>query len=222
MNPLRSIPLTGYPARSIDELQQRSRRFCDQMQRRRTVRDFSSTPVPRAVIAECVRAAATAPSGANMQPWHFVIVGDADVKRRIRVAAETEEQDFYTKRAPKEWLQALAPLGTNPDKPFLEIAPWLIAIFVQRHGLSADGTRFKHYYASESVGIATGMLITALHHAGLATLTHTPAPMGFLKEILGRPERERPFMILVAGFPAADAKVPDIEKKPFEEIVTFV
>ena len=222
MNPLRSIPLTGYPVRSVEELQQRSRQFCAQLQRRRTMRDFSAAPVPRAVIEECVRAAATAPSGANMQPWHFVIVGDSDIKRRIRVAAEVEERDFYTKRAPQEWLQALAPLGTNPDKPFLEIAPWLIAIFVQRHGLSADGTRFKHYYASESVGIATGMLITALHHAGLATLTHTPARMGFLKEILGRPDHERPFMILVTGFPAADAKVPEIEKKPFEEIVTFV
>jgi nitroreductase len=193
------------------------------MQRRRTVRDFAPRPVPREVIAPCIAAAGTAPSGANQQPWHFVAVSDPDVKRRIRLAAEAEEREFYERRAPEEWLDALRPIGTDWHKPFLETAPWLIAIFVQKWGRAADGSKLKHYYPSESVGIATGLLITALHSAGLATLTHTPSPMGFLNEILGRPaDTERPFLLLVVGHPAADARVPAIERKESAAIMTWV
>jgi nitroreductase len=161
------------------------------------------------------------PNGANLQPWHFVAIGDADIKRRIRVAAEAEEREFYETRAPADWLEALAPLGTDADKPFLETAPWLIAIFAQPYGVLPDGRKRKHYYAQESVGIATGFLIAALHEAGLATLTHTPSPMGFLNEILGRPENERPFLLLVVGHPAPGAEVPRIAKKGLDEIATF-
>jgi nitroreductase len=193
------------------------------MQRRRTVRDFDLRPVPREVIAACIAAAGTAPSGANQQPWHFVAVSAPDVKRRIRLAAEAEEREFYERRAPEEWLDALRPIGTDWHKPFLETAPWLIAIFVQKWGRAADGSKVKHYYPAESVGIATGLLITALHSAGLATLTHTPSPMGFLNEILGRPaDAERPFLLLVVGHPAADARVPAIERKESAAIVTWV
>jgi iodotyrosine deiodinase len=191
---------------------------------RRTVRDFAPDPVPREVIEHCLTAAGTAPSGANQQPWHFVAIGrgDGELRRRIREAAEEEERDFYEKRAPKEWLEALAPLGTDSSKPFLEVAPWLIAIFVRAHGVGADGGVVKHYYASESVGIATGLLITAVHDAGLASLTHTPSPMGFLNALLGRPSNERPFLLLVVGYPAAGAQVPDITRKPLRDIATFV
>jgi nitroreductase len=195
--------------------------FYAEIRRRRTVRDFSDRPVPRAVIEACLRAAGTAPNGANLQPWHFVVIQDPAVKRQIRLAAEAEEQEFYDRRAPEEWLDALAPLGTDANKPFLETAPYLIAIFAQPYGLLPDGRKVKHYYVSESVGIATGFLIAALHHAGLATLTHTPSPMNFLNDILERPTHERPYLLLVVGHPAADAQVPRITKKPLDEIVTF-
>jgi iodotyrosine deiodinase len=214
--------LTEYRRWSEAEMRKRARAFSEELRRRRSVRQYASDPVPRDLIEDCLWSAASAPSGANQQPWHFVAVSDPDVKRRIRRAAEREEREFYGGRAPPEWLEAVAPLGTDSEKPFLETAPWLIAIFAERFGGDGDGERVKHYYVSESVGIATGMLITALHHAGLATLTHTPSPMGFLNEILERPERERPFLLLVAGYPAPGAQVPVIRKKPLDEIVTFV
>ncbi|MDX1663871.1 MAG: nitroreductase family protein [Candidatus Promineifilaceae bacterium] len=216
------IPLPNYREYPPEEMRRRARAFYEELRRRRTVRDYSARPVPRAVIEDCLRAAGTAPSGANLQPWHFVVVSDPAVRRQIREAAEAEEREFYERRAPQEWLDALAPLGTDAEKPFLEAAPYLIAIFTQSYGLRPDGGRIKHYYATESVGIATGMLITALHHAGLATLTHTPSPMGFLNEILGRPENERPFLLLVVGYPAEEAQVPAIEKKRLEEFATFL
>ena len=216
------LPFDEYRAYPEEEMKARAADFYQEMRRRRTVRQFSSRSVPRQVIEDCLRAAGTAPSGANLQPWHFVVVSNPQVKRQIREAAETEEHEFYTHRAPPEWLQALEPLGTDEKKPFLEIAPYLIAIFVQRYGLQEDGAQVKHYYAQESVGIATGMLITALHHAGLATLTHTPSPMNFLNEILERPDNERPFLLLVTGYPAPDARVPKISKKSLEEINTFL
>ncbi len=185
------------------------------------MRDFSARPVPREIIENCLRTAGTSVSGANQQPWHFAVVSDPEIKKAIRVAAEKEEQLFYGKKAPQDWLDALAPLGTDANKPFLETAPYLIAIFQQRFGENADGGKAKHYYPTESVGIATGMLITALHEAGLASLTHTPSPMAFLSEILGRPRSERPFLLLVVGYPAEDAHVPAIGKKPLDEIATF-
>lgn len=203
-------------------MHQRASDFLTEMKRRRSVRQFSSENVPRQVILDCLRTAGTAPSGANLQPWHFVVVSDPEVKRRIRVAAEAEERAFYSQRATPEWLAALEPLGTDEKKPFLEKAPYLIAVFVQRYGLKPDGSKLKHYYAHESVGIATGLLITALHHAGLATLTHTPSPMDFLNEILGRPINERPFLLLVVGYPAEEAQVPEITKKSLEEMATFL
>ena len=218
----RFIPLTGYREHAPEEMLERAGEFRAEMQRRRTVRHFSNRPVDRRVIEECVLAAGTAPNGANLQPWHFVVVADAEAKRRIREGAEVEEREFYTRRAPQEWLDALAPLGTDEHKPFLESAPYLIAIFSQRYGIAENGNRVKHYYAPESTGIATGILITALHRAGLATLTHTPSPMGFLNEILGRPANERPFLLLVVGYPADDAVIPDITKKPLDEIMTLV
>jgi iodotyrosine deiodinase len=214
-------PLTGYPRPSEPELLERAEAFADELRRRRTVREFAPDPVPRRVIERCLWAAGSAPSGANRQPWHFVAVSDPDVKRRIREAAEEEEREFYQGRAPDEWLEALAPLGTDENKPFLETAPWLIAIFAERYGLGPDGEKVKNYYVTESVGIATGMLITALHHAGLATLTHTPSPMDFLNGILGRPEAERPFLLLVTGHPAPGARVPAITKKPLDRFATF-
>ena len=203
-------------------MRKRAADFYAEMQRRRSVRDFSDRPVPRQIIEDCLRTAGTAPSGANQQPWHFVAVSNADVKKRIRIEAEKEEEAFYSQRAPGEWLEVLAPLGTDAHKPFLETAPYLIVIFAQSYSLAADGPKIKHYYVQESVGIATGLLIAALHHAGLACLTHTPSPMGFLNGVLGRPANERPFLVLVVGYPAEGAKVPDIGRKPVEEIVTFV
>ena len=216
------LPLADYQEYPPDEMKSRASAFYDEIRRRRTVRDFSDRPVPFEAIEDCVRAAGTAPSGANMQPWHFVVVSDPSVKKRIRVEAEKEEEEFYERRAPQEWLDALAPLGTDRNKPFLETAPYLIVVFAENFGLLADGRRVKHYYATESVGIATGILVTALHHAGLATLTHTPSPMGFLNEILDRPENERPFLVVVTGYPAEDAMVPKITKKSLDEIATFV
>ena len=205
-----------------DQMAKRAAEFAAEMARRRSVRHFSDRAVPRPVIEECLRAAGSAPSGANMQPWRFVVVSDPAVKRQIREAAEAEERAFYEQRAGEEWLDALAPLGTDWQKPFLETAPYLIAIFAQSFGLEPDGRKIKHYYVQESVGIATGLLIAALHHAGLATLTHTPSPMGFLNEILARPVNERPFLLLVVGYPAPDAHVPDIRRKALNEISTFV
>jgi len=216
------IPHPSYREYPVEEMRKRARAFADDLARRRTVRDYADRPVPREIIEDCIRAAGTAPSGANLQPWHFAAVQDPAVKRKIRAEAEEEEREFYEHRAPPEWLEALAPLGTDPNKPFLETAPWLVAIFTQQHGLRPDGKKIKHYYATESVGIATGMLITALHHAGLATLTHTPSPMGFLNGILGRPKNERPFLLLVVGYPAEDARVPDIGKKDLAGIASFV
>lgn len=210
-----------HPTYPPDKMVSRAEVFYEEVKRRRSVRDFSDHPVPREVIERCLLAAGTAPNGANLQPWHFVVVSDRDVKRRIRERAEAEERAFYGGRAPEDWLAALAPLGTDADKPFLEAAPYLIAIFGQSYGLK-DGQKVKHYYVTESVGIATGLLITALHHAGLACLTHTPSPMGFLNEILNRPDNERPFLLLVVGLPAEGARVPRINKKRLEEMATFV
>jgi iodotyrosine deiodinase len=208
-----------YPA---EEMRRRAVAFYADLRRRRSVRQFDERPVPEGVIEDCVRAAATAPSGANKQPWHFVVVTDSQVKRRIRAAGEEEERAFYRRRASQEWLDDLAPLGTDAHKPFLEIAPCLIAVFMQRYELLPDGDEGKHYYVRESVGIAAGMLITAIHHAGLVSLPYTPSRMGFLSEILERPENERPFLLLAVGYPAEGAMVPDICRKPLEEVVTFV
>lgn len=217
-----TIPLATYQAYPVAEMQARATAFYEEMRRRRTVRDFADRSVPRPVIEDCLRTAGTAPNGANQQPWHFVVVSDPAVKARIRQAAEAEEREFYERRASQEWLAVLAPLGTDAHKPFLETAPYLIAIFAQVHGISDNGGKVKHYYVTESVGIATGLLIAALHHAGLVTLTHTPSPMSFLNEILGRPTNERPFLLLVVGYPAENARVPAITKKSLEEIATFV
>jgi nitroreductase len=214
------LPLAGFPDYSDEEMLQRARAFRSQIARRRTVRHFSDRPVPRALIDECLQAAGSAPSGANLQPWHFTVVTDPKLKKKIREAAEEQERHFYDHRASDEWLEALAPLGTDEHKPYLEIAPCLIAIFSQPYHREPDGTKVKHYYPAESVGIATGFLIAALHDAGLATLTHTPSPMGFLNEVLGRPPHERAFLLLVVGFPAEDATVPAIERKPLDEFVT--
>jgi len=216
------VPLSTFREYPPEEMQARAQAFAAELRRRRTVRQYSPRPVSREVIEACIWAAGSAPSGANQQPWHFVVVSDPEVKRRIREAAEAEEHEFYARRAPGEWLEALEPFGTDEHKPYLEIAPCLIAIFIQTYGLGPGGEKIKHYYAVESVGIATGMLISALHHAGLATLTHTPSPMGFLNSILNRPANEKPFLLLVAGYPAEDARVPVITKKPLEEIATFV
>jgi nitroreductase len=198
----------------------RATTFASELRRRRTVRHFSAEPVARELIEAAVWAAGSAPNGANLQPWHFVAISDPAIKSQIRTAAEAEEREFYANRATAEWLADLAPLGTDADKPFLETAPWLIAVFAQRWRLTPSGERRANYYVSESVGIATGFLIAALHHAGLATLTHTPSPMGFLNTILERPESEKPFLLLIVGHPADDAQVPSITKKDFAEICT--
>ena len=222
MNDYPTVPLAGYEEFPVDEMRRRAAEFYAEVDRRRTVREFSDRPVPREIIENALKAASTAPSGANLQPWHFAVVSGAETKRQIREAAEVEEREFYEHRASQEWLEALAPLGTDSNKPFLETAPYLIAIFLQKFGTLPDGRKVKHYYPTESTGIATGILITALHHAGLATLTHTPSPMKFLNEILGRPKNERPFLLLVTGYPADDAEVPDIERKPLEAFASFV
>lgn len=207
---------------SDDERIARAAAFADELGLRRTVREFASTSVPRGVIEHCLRAAGSSPSGANQQPWRFVAVGEPTIKQRIRTAAEAEERAFYEHRATPEWLEALADLGTDTDKLFLEVAPWLIAIFYQRFATGADGNRQKRYYPHESVGIATGLLIAALHRVGLATLTHTPSPMGFLNEILGRPRNEMPFLLLVVGHAANGCRVPDIQRLPLEEYASFL
>lgn len=216
-----TIPL-DFRELPLEQMQCNAREFADELQRRRSVRDFANRPVPAQIIADCIRAAASAPSGANQQPWRFVAVSDPETKKRIRAAAEAEEREFYEHRAPDAWLDAIAPIGTNAHKPFLETAPWLVAIFVERSGLTEQGEKQKRYYPDESVGIATGMLIAALHHAGLASLTHTPSPMKFLNEILGRPkDRERPFLLLVVGYPVPRCEVPDIKRLPFDSIASL-
>jgi nitroreductase len=216
------IPYSTYHEYAFEEMRERAQTFREEMQRRRTIRTFSSRPVPREIIEECLRTAGTAPNGANMQPWHFVVVSDPDIKKQIREGAEAEEREFYERRASEEWLEALAPLGTDWQKPFLEEAPYLIIIFGLSNTILPDGKKRKNYYVTESVGIATGILITALHHAGLASLTHTPSPMAFLNKILKRPANERPFLVLVVGYPAEDTTIPDISKKTLDEIATFL
>ena len=215
-------PLSSYIEYPIEEMNQRAIEFRQHMQRRRTVRQFSDRPVPREVIEECLRTAGSAPNGANLQPWHFVVVSDPKVKREIRIAAEQEEDEFYKRRAPQEWLDALSVIGTDEHKPFLETAPYSIVIFGKNHSHLPDGRRVKNYYVNESVGIATGFLIAAVHNAGLVSLTHTPSPMGFLNTILDIPPDEKPFLILVVGYPADNAQVPNIDKKSLAEIATFL
>ncbi len=217
-----TIPLPDYREYPVDEMRQRLEAFYAEVNRRRTVRDFSARPVPREIIETALKAANTAPSGANLQPWHFVAVSAAATKKKIRAAAEIEEREFYEHRASPEWLEALAPIGTDSNKPFLEMAPYLIAVFLQKYGRLEDGRKVKHYYPTESTGLAAGILLTALHHAGLVCLTHTPSPMKFLNEILGRPTSERAFLLLVTGYPADDAQVPDIKRKPLHEFTSFI
>lgn len=215
------IPLPYQADFSDEQMLELSQKFNTSLQNRRTVRDFSEKHVQKEIIEQCILAAGSAPSGAHMQPWHFVAIQNKDMKSQIRQAAEIEEKEFYQHRASPEWLKALEPLGTDTHKPFLEKAPWLIAVFAERYGLDADGKRFKHYYTPESVGISCGMLITALHQSGLATLTHTPSPMGFLKTILKRPDNERPYLLVVCGHPAADAKVPNLKRMDLDKVSTF-
>ncbi len=205
-----------------EEMLTEAKAFYDKMKRRHTVRDYSSRPVSREVIEECIRAAGTAPSGANHQPWYFVAISQAEFKHRIRIAAEEEEVEFYDGGAGDEWLKALEPIGTDSHKPHLDDAAWLIVVFSQRWGFFDDGTKYKNYYVPESVGIATGFLLSALHHAGLSSLTHTPNPMRFLNKMLGRPETEKPIMIIATGHPSDDAKIPKVAKmkKPLSEILT--
>lgn len=218
------LPLPGSPTLSDTECLARISGFRELMARRRTVREFADTPVPRAIVEQALLTAGAAPSGANHQPWFFVVIESAEARSRIRAAAESEERDFYEHRAPREWLDALAPLGTDPDKSFLEVAPVLVAIFGQKRGGPNPGDDRKNYYVPESVGIATGLLIAALHTAGLATLTHTPAPMSFLGEICGRPPSEKPFLLLVAGHPATGATVPvaALNKKALGAIAEWI
>jgi nitroreductase len=217
-----TVPLQ-FERRHDKESKFRGRAMLDNLARRRSVREFSPDPVPRFLIELAVATAATAPSGANRQPWYFVAVSDPATKKRIREAAETEEREFYEGgRATDEWLDALAPLGTDWRKPYLEIAPWLVIAFKEIHGLAEDGSKISNYYVSESVGIACGMFITAIHHMGLATLTHTPQPMRFLNEILDRPANERPYILFPVGYPADDCRVPVISKKPLADVVTWV
>lgn len=211
----------NFTEKNTDEMIATSRSFYLDMKGRRTVRDFSDRPIPDEVINNAILAAGTAPSGANQQPWHFVIVKNPETKRKIREAAEKEEREFYQGRAPEEWLKVLQPLGTDENKPFLEIAPCLIGVFLKKNTIDENGVVHKNYYPTESVGIATGILITALHQAGLATLTHTPSPMKFLNEILGRPDNERPFLLLITGYPGKDAMVPNISKYKLDQIASY-
>jgi len=217
-----TLPLEKYREYSTEEMRDRLDEFYADIDRRRTVREFSDRPVPRDIIETALKAANTAPSGANLQPWHFAVVSGPETKKKIREAAEAEEREFYEHRASEEWLAALAPLGTDDKKPFLETAPYLIAVFLQKYGELPDGRKVKHYYPAESTGLATGILITALHRAGLATLTHTPSPMKFLNEILDRPKSERPFLLLVVGYPADDATVPNIQRKSLDDFTSWI
>jgi len=207
---------------SETKMRSRSESFFNEIVTRRTIREFSDRIVPIDIINNCIKTAASAPSGANKQPWQFVVVKDLGIKTKIRKAAEKEEKEFYGHRATKEWLEDLNQFGTDWHKPFLEIAPYLIVVFRKIYDLEDDGTQRKNYYVNESVGIAAGFLLAALHHAGLATLTHTPSPMNFLGEILNRPKNEKAFLLIPVGYPAKDAEVPDISKKPFSEISTIV
>ncbi|WP_342804901.1 nitroreductase family protein [Alteromonas sp. M12] len=219
-----ATPLTDYIEYSVDEMQKRAQDFYENIKRRHSVRQFSNRSVPQSIIENCIKAAGTAPSGANHQPWHFVAIHSSEVKKQVREQAEQHEQGFYAGRAGEEWLDALKPLGTDAQKPYLEHAPWLIAVFSQKKGGVVTGEKHTNYYVHESVGIATGMLITALHHAGLVTLTHTPKPMSFLSKICNRPDDERPYMLLIAGYPDTDATVPKHaqSKKALSEICTFL
>jgi len=203
-------------------MHERAKTFYNDLNRRRTIRNFSNEDVDKTIIENCIRSAGTAPSGAHLQPWHFAAISNPKVKKEIRIAAEKEEYEFYHGRASEEWLNDLKEFGTNEEKPFLESAPWLIAIFEKRYGIKEEGEKKKHYYVSESVGIATGMLITAIHNAGLVSLTHTPSPMKFLNNILQRPVNEKPFLVLVVGYPGEGTQVPDIKRKPLQEIATFI
>lgn len=216
------LKLTDYREYPVDEMKMRSSEFYGEMKRRRTVRHFSDQPVPRDIIEDCLCTASTAPSGANQQPWRFVVVSDLTFKRQIREAAEKIERNFYTGKATQNWVDDLKHLGTDYNKPFLETAPYLIVIFSQLYSFLPDGFKKKHYYVLESVGIATGMLITAIHHAGLVALTYTPSKMRFLNKILSRPSNEKPFMIIVVGYPSKDAVVPVISKKSLDDIATFI
>jgi len=216
-----NFELLKFTEKSQDDMITKSRTFLQDIAQRRTVRDFSDRPIPMEVISNAIKAAGTAPSGANQQPWHFVMVTSPETKQKIRVAAEHEERAFYQEKATEEWLEALQPLGTDENKPFLETAPCLIAIFLKKFSVDEKGIKTKHYYPVESVGIATGILITALHLSGLVTLTHTPSPMKFLNEILVRPTSERPFLILVVGYPNKNAEVPKISKYKFDQITSF-
>lgn len=209
-----------YQEHHVNEMKRRSKAFYEEIRKRRSIRDFSPRPVPRKIIENCLWAALSSPSGANMQPWHFVVVTDPEIKRLIREKSEEIENEFYSGDATRRWVNDLKPLGTHANKPFLEIAPCLIVIFAQRYGILPDGSKRKHYYVTESVGIASGILITALHYAGLGTLTYTPSRMNFLNNILSRPKNEKPYMILVTGYPADDAMVPVVNKKPLKDVVT--
>ncbi len=222
MDNTKLIPLPAYQEYSVDEMLNRSQLFYEDLLRRRSVRNFSNKQVPKKIIDNCIAAANTAPSGANKQPWHFVVVSNSLIKKKIRVAAEEEEREFYSTRAPQEWLNALATLGTDSNKPFLESAPYLIIVFSKSLDTLADGTKLKTYYALESTGIATGFLINAIHNAGLVCLTYTPNLMKFLNDILGRPQTEKPFLVLVVGYPAENAMVPDIVKKGLKEVTTYL
>ncbi|MEM8858332.1 MAG: nitroreductase family protein [Chloroflexota bacterium] len=218
------VPHSDYREYSVDEMRERANAFYADIKRRRTIREFSDRPVPRDIIETCLLTAGTAPSGANLQPWQFVVIEDPEIKQKIKEAAEEEERAFYNGKAPKEWLDALAPLGTDEHKDFLTIAPYIIAVFAKSHDMLEDGRRVQNYYVKESVGLATGTLITALHHCGLASLTHTPSPMGFISKILGRPKNEKVVMLLVVGYPADDCEIPTHakEKKSLEQIATFL
>lgn len=217
------IPLEGYEDVSSDEMITRSEDLLTHMRKRRTVRDFSDKPVRREVIENAILTAGTAPSGANMQPWHFTAISDPAIKKKVREAAEAEEIEFYTNRASERWLADLAPLGTDHNKPFIETAPWLIVCFRQAYRVDPEtGEKRNNYYVHESAGLAAGFLISALHNAGLATLTHTPSPMTFFNEITGRPAEERAIMMIVTGYPASDATVPNITKKPLDEISNWL
>jgi iodotyrosine deiodinase len=207
---------------SPEEAVSASQAFYESLNGRRTIREFSDRPVPEQVLVNCLKAGSTAPSGAHKQPWHFAVVTDAEKKRAIRLAAEEEEKAFYSGKAPEEWIEALQPFGTDEKKPFLETAPALIGIFARNYDLKPDGSRSKNYYVSESVGIATGMLISALHMAGLSTLTHTPSPMGFLNQIMERPSHERALILLVVGYPAEDATVPALQRKELSDFASFL
>ena len=222
MTEAKFVPLTTYQEYDPEEMKRRAADFYELVKRRRTVREFSDRPVPVDVIEQCLLAAGTAPNGANKQPWHFAVVSDPDIKSKIREGAEEEEHEFYTRRASEEWLEDLVPFATNEHKPFLEKAPLLIGIFTQSFNLDDEGNKERNYYVKESVGIATGILITALHNAGLATLTHTPSPMGFLNRLMNRPEHEKPFLLLVVGYPEEGVEVPDITKKPLKDIASFL